>query len=51
MEIDVTNAAGLELPDHDFEGLEVVSVREAVAIPETGATSGSSSYRSSRSRG
>lgn len=36
----------IELPDLDFDGIEVMSIREAVAVPETGATSGSSSCAS-----
>ncbi|MFC9939540.1 thiazolylpeptide-type bacteriocin, partial [Nocardiopsis alba] len=34
--------AVIDLPELDFDDMEVMSVREAVAVPETGATSGSS---------
>lgn len=43
---DTTNR-GVKLPDLDFDSLEVFTVRDAVAVPETGATSGSSGCNSS----
>jgi thiazolylpeptide-type bacteriocin precursor len=35
--------AELELPELDLADIEVVGIRDALAVPDTGATSGSSS--------
>ncbi|QRN81056.1 MAG: thiazolylpeptide-type bacteriocin, partial [Nocardiopsis sp. BM-2018] len=34
----VQESPTIELPDLNFDDMEVMSVREAVAVPETGAT-------------
>ena len=42
----LTAFADLELPDLDLADIEVVTIRDALAVPDTGATSGSSSCKS-----
>jgi thiazolylpeptide-type bacteriocin precursor len=43
--------ADIDLDNLDVEGLEVVSLKEAMALPETGASSGISSTNSCSSCG
>jgi Thiopeptide-type bacteriocin precursor len=35
--------ADLELPELDLSDVQIVGIRDALAVPDTGATSGSSS--------
>jgi thiazolylpeptide-type bacteriocin precursor len=42
----LTAFADLELPELDLADIEVVTIRDALAVPDTGATSGSSSCKS-----
>jgi len=41
----LTAFADLELPELDLADIEVVTIRDALAVPDTGATSGSSSCK------
>ena len=45
--VEVLGFEGLDLGDLDLDGLEVTEIHDAVALAETGASSGSSSTSSS----
>ena len=41
--VDIVSFDDIDVSDATIEGLEVVTVKDAMALPETGASSGSSS--------
>ncbi|GAB3012496.1 thiazolylpeptide-type bacteriocin [Bowmanella dokdonensis] len=51
MQNNTVDFADIDLDNLDVEGLEVVSLKEAMALPETGASSGISSTNSCSSCG